>query len=79
MTTLTLQVDSPSLLEQLKSVFSLMKGVRILTADSAVKRHTVKETPNATTLAAMREAESGLDAGIVRLDSLEGFMSSMEE
>ena len=34
---------------------------------------------NAETLAAMKEAESGHDAGVVRVDSLESFMASMEE
>ena len=37
------------------------------------------ETPNAETLAAMKEAESGHDAGVVRVDSLESFMASLEE
>ena len=42
----------------------------------------IKETlviPNAETLAAMKEAESGHDAGVVRVDSLESFMASLEE
>ena len=34
---------------------------------------------NAETLAAMKEAESGHDAGVVRVDSLESFIASMEE
>lgn len=40
----------------------------------------IKETlviPNAETLAAMKEAESGHDAGVVRVDSLESFMASL--
>lgn len=40
----------------------------------------IKETlviPNAETLAAMKEAESGHDAGVVRVDSLESFMVSL--
>lgn len=78
MNTLTLQIDSPSLLEQLKSIFSLMKGVKILTTDLTTKTSVVKEEPNATTLAAMKEVESGQDAGTVRLDSLQSFMASMK-
>ena len=79
MARLTLQVDSPSLLEQLKNVLSLMKGVKIV-SDSPVSRSAVLEdVPNAETLAAMKEAESGHDAGVVRVDSLESFMASMEE
>ena len=40
----------------------------------------IKETlviPNAETLAAMKEAESGHDAGVVRVDSLESFKASL--
>ena len=76
---LTLQVDSPSLLEQLKNVLSLMRGVKIV-SDSPVSRSAaLEDVPNAETLAAMKEAESGHDAGVVRVDSLESFMASMEE
>ena len=76
---LTLQVDSPSLLEQLKDVLSLMRGVKIV-SDSPVSRSAaLEDVPNAETLAAMKEAESGHDAGVVRVDSSESFMASMEE
>ena len=79
MAQLTLQVDSPSLLEQLKNVLSLMRGVKIV-SDSPVSRNAaLEDVPNAETLAAMKEAESGYDAGVVRVDSLESFMASMEE
>ena len=79
MARLTLQVDSPSLLEQLKNVLSLMRGVKIV-SDSPVSRSAaLEDVPNAETLAAMKEAESGHDAGVVRVDSLESFMASMEE
>ena len=33
--------------------------------------------PNETTLSAMKEAESGEDAGIVNIDSVESFIASM--
>ena len=76
---LTLQVDSSSLLEQLKNVLSLMRGVKIV-SDSPVSRSAaLEDVPNAETLAAMKEAESGHDAGVVRVDSLESFMASMKE
>ena len=79
MARLTLQVDSPSLLEQLKNVLSLMRGVKIV-SDSPVSRSAaLEDVPNAETLAAMKEAERGHDAGVVRVDSLESFMASMEE
>lgn len=73
MAQLTLQIDSPSLLEQLKNVLSLMRGVKIV-SDSPVSRSAaLEDVPNAETLAAMKEAESGHDAGVVRVDSLESF------
>ena len=79
MAQLTLQIDSPSLLEQLKNVLSLMKGVKIV-SDSTISRSAAfEDQPKAETLTAMKEAESGHDAGIVRVDSLESFMASMEE
>ena len=43
------------------------------------RRAALEDVPNAETLAAMKEAESGHDAGVVRVDSLESFMASMEE
>ena len=68
MAQLTLQIDSPSLLEQLKNVLSLMKGVKIV-SDSPISRSAaLEDVPNAETLAAMKEAESGHDAGVVRVD-----------
>ena len=79
MTQLTLQVDSPSLLEQLKNVLSLMRGVKIVSESTIVNTAALEDVPNAETLAAMKEAEGGHDAGVVRTDSLESFMASMEE
>ena len=35
------------------------------------------EQPNAVTIAAMKEAKEGTDAGTVCMDSLESFMSSI--
>ena len=56
-----------------------MRGVKIV-SDSPVSRSAaLEDVPNAETLAAMKEAESGHDAGVVRVDSLERFMASMEE
>ena len=77
---LTLQIASPLLKEQLMHVLSLMKGVRIVSTDASTKSVALDgDVPNATTLAAMKEAESGHDAGVVRVDSLDSFMASMEE
>ena len=38
----------------------------------------LEEVLNVVTLAAMKEAESGNDTGIVCMDSLEGFIASMQ-
>ena len=78
MNQLTLQIESPSLLEQLKYILSLMKGVKIIKTDISAKSVNLEDVPNATTLAAMREVEDGHDAGVVRMDNLESFMASME-
>ena len=70
---MTLQIDTPSIFEHLKSILELMKGVTIvgMTDKSDI------EIPNDTTLSAMKEAESGEDAGIVNIDSVESFIASM--
>ena len=79
MAQLTLQVDSPSLLEQLKTVLSLIRGVKIV-SDSPISRSAaLEDVTTAETLAAMKVAESGHDAGVVRVDSLESFMASLED
>lgn len=77
--TLTLKVESPQLMEQLKHVLSLMKGVKIIAATPSSANTTMEITPNATTLAAMNEATTGKDAGVVRIDSLEQFVASMDD
>ena len=79
MAQLTLQIDSPSLMEQLKGVLSHIQGVKIVSANTVAKSMSKEYIPNAGTLAAMKEAESGHDAGIVRLDSIDSFMASLEE
>ena len=79
MNTLTIQVESSSVLEQLKNILSLMKGVKIVTSSPKTSAAALKELPNAATLSAMKEIEKGHDAGTVRMDSLENFMASMEE
>ena len=73
MTTMTLQIDNPSIYEHLKSVLGLMKGVTIV----GMTDNLDVEIPNETTLSAMKEAESGEDAGIVNIDSVESFIASM--
>ena len=79
MTTLTLQVEDPSILTHLKAVLKSIQGVKVLSANNTSAKDVVcDEVPNAVTLAAMKEAESGNDAGVVSTDSLESFIASME-
>ena len=73
MKTMTLEIDSPSIFEDLKNVIGLMRGVKII----GVSDNMGLEIPNETTLSAMKEAESGEDAGIVNIDSVENFIASM--
>ena len=73
MATITLQIDNPSIFEHLRSILGLMKGVKIVGMTNKLD----VDIPNETTLSAMKEAESGEDAGIVNIDSVESFMASM--
>ena len=75
MATLTLQVDNSMVLDSLKRILELMKGVRIIGIDGTPVN---AEKPNSITIAAMREAESGADAGPVDISSLDSFIASME-
>ncbi len=79
MTTLTLQVENPSILTHLKAVLKSIQGVKVLSSNNTSAKNVAwEDVPNATTIAAMKEAESGKDAGIVSTDSLEKFIASME-
>ena len=73
MTTRTLQIDNPAIFEHLKSILGLMKGVTIVGMTDSLD----VDIPNETTLSAMKEAESGEDAGIVNIDSVESFIASV--
>ncbi len=78
MTTLTLEIDNPSILTHLKAVLKAIHGVKILNVNNAASDENIdSEQPNDVTIAAMKEAKEGNDAGVVRMDSLERFMSSM--
>ena len=79
MTTLTLEIDNPSILTHLKAVLKAIHGVKILNVNNAAFEENVdSEQPNAVTIAAMKEAKKGNDAGVVCMDSLESFISSMK-
>lgn len=73
MATMTLKIDNPSIFEHLKSILGLMKGVTIVGMTDSLD----VDIPNETTLSAMKEAESGEDAGIDNIDSVESFIASM--
>ena len=78
MTTLILEIENPSILTHLKAVLKAIHGVKILNVNNAISEEYVdSEQPNAVTIAAMKEAKEGNDAGIVCMDSLESFMYSM--
>ena len=78
MTTLTLEIENTSILTHLKAVLNAIPGVKILNVSNAASDDDVdSEQPNAVTIAAMKEAKEGNDAGVVCMDSLESFMSSM--
>ena len=78
MTTLTLEIDNPSILTHLKAVLKAIHGVKILNVNNAASDENIdSEQPNDVTIAAMKEAKEGNDACVVCMDSLERFMSSM--
>lgn len=78
MTTLTLEIENPSILTHLKAVLKTIHGVKILKVNNAASDDDVdSEQPNTVTIVAMKEAKEGNDAGVVCMDSLESFMSSM--
>ena len=52
MTTMTLQIDNPSIFEHLKSILGLMKGVTIVGMTDSLD----VDIPNETTPSAMKEA-----------------------
>lgn len=74
MTTLTLQIDSPSILENLKQVLGTFKGVRIVTSQTEAA-----DIPNATTLAAIAEAKEGRRKPEEVYDNVEDLMKSLLE
>lgn len=79
MTTLTLQIDNPSIVAQLKDVLKSFHGVKIVdSVSNDYASNKEEDIPNTTTLAAMKEIDSGKDAGPVSMDSIESFIASMQ-
>ena len=63
----------------MKAVLKAIHGVKILNVNNAAFEENVdSEQPNAVTIAAMKEAKKCNDAGVVCMDSLESFISSMK-
>lgn len=78
MTTLTLQIDNPTILGHLKEVLKSLKGVKIVDTDiHSSAEENVGDIPNSVTVEAMREARSGKDAGLVSMQDLDSFMASL--
>lgn len=60
------------------AVLKAIHGVKILNVNNTASDENIdSEQPNDVTIAAMKEAKEGNDAGVVCMDSLERFMSSM--
>lgn len=74
METLTLQIEDHSVMDSLKRILKLIKGVRIVGSSN----NTYESVPNDITVSAMKEAESGHDAGKVNTSDLKSFIASME-
>lgn len=55
MYTLTLQIESPAMLQSLKKIFRAMNGVRILNSRGQVSEN----IPNATTVKAIEDVRNG--------------------
>lgn len=78
MAILTLEIENRSAFEHLKSVLGMMRGVKIVeTPEKFVQKKMAIDVPNAVTMEAMREAESGQDAGKIMTDSLQSFVDSI--
>lgn len=78
MTTLTLQIDNPSVLNQLKEAIKSIHGVRIVASSNPSLSMDETDVPNATTLSAMQEAREGIDAGVVSVEDMQQFIASMQ-
>lgn len=80
MTTMTLHIENPSIVPSLRKILGALDGVTVEMKKGTCRTRKVAETadiPNATTISAIEELESGKDAGEVCLDSYESFVASM--
>ena len=70
MTTMTLHIENPSIVPSLRKILGALDGVTIEMKKSTCSTRKVAETadiPNATTISAIEELESGKDAGVLKL------------
>ena len=73
MATLKLQVESPSILEHLKGLLSVMKGVKVLREDNSVK--TLRKSQCTELDKALMDVEKG---DVKNFDTLEEMMNYLE-
>lgn len=77
MTTLTINIENPSIIPSLRKVLSALDGVTIAKPVRKAAKAKTAHIPNELTIAAMKEVESGIDAGEVKLDNIDNFIASM--
>lgn len=75
MATLTLQVENPSILEHLKELLSIMKGVKVLRIDDSVVNKVQQKTKTSELDKAIKEVEKG---NVVNFDTLAEMMDYLE-
>lgn len=75
MATLTLQVESPSILEHLKGLLSIMKGVKVLREDNSVVNQVKQEAKCSELDKAILDVEKGK---VVNFDTLKEMMDYLE-
>lgn len=75
MATLTLQVESPSILEHLKGLLSIMKGVKVLREDNSEVNQVKQEAKCSELDKAILDVEKGK---VVNFDTLKEMMDYLE-
>lgn len=75
MAILTLQVESPSILEHLKGLLSIMKGVKVLRIDNSVVNQVKQEAKCSELDKAILDVEKGK---VVNFDTLKEMMDYLE-
>lgn len=83
MTSMTIQVENPSILDSLRTILGAIDGVKIVkTTQSPSGRNatetTEEELPNDVTLASMQEVADDSILERVNIDSIDDFVKSMQ-